>query len=249
MTWVGMSRLAKYWHQMAEAKTSTPASLSGLPCSAVSTGARSAVDAISTSAACRRVARRAASSAFQSRAALAAASKAASSCWRVHSGAWAKTSPVAGLRTPNVPSVGAASPAIVMTKSDMALLDCSCGRRPPTADPTILPPAPVPLNGAGSASREEPGNERIHRVSDPHPQGTVPGCGGNEGGGLVEETQEQRGGDLGITGHGNAFCGGPGKDFGQQGGTGHGIERPAGLEAEHRRGVGQDARHGRIGAG
>ena len=56
MIWVGMSRLAKYWHQMAEAKTSMPASLSGLPCSAVSTGARSAVEAISTSAACRRVA-------------------------------------------------------------------------------------------------------------------------------------------------------------------------------------------------
>ena len=45
MIWVGMSRLAKYWHQMAEAKTSMPASLSGLPCSAVSTGASSAVDA------------------------------------------------------------------------------------------------------------------------------------------------------------------------------------------------------------
>ena len=35
----GISRLAKYWHQMAEAKTSMPASPSGLPCSAVSTGA------------------------------------------------------------------------------------------------------------------------------------------------------------------------------------------------------------------
>src|SRR5277367_3562031 len=148
MIWVGISRLAKYWHQMAEAKTSMPASLSGLPCSAVSTGARSAVDAINTSAACSSVARRAASSAFQSRAALAAASKAA-----------------------------------------------------PTADPTILPPAPLPLNGAGSTSPEEPRNEGVHRVTDPHPQRTVLGCGGNEGGRLVEETQEQRGGDLRITGH------------------------------------------------
>ena len=85
-------------------------------------GASSAVEAMSTSAARSRTARRAASSAFQSRAALAAASKAASSCWRVHSGAWAKTSPVAGLRTPKVPSVGAASPAMVITKSVMALL-------------------------------------------------------------------------------------------------------------------------------
>ena len=58
MIWAGMSRLAKYWHQMAEAKTSTPASLSGLPCSAVSTGTSSAVDAISTSAACSSTARR-----------------------------------------------------------------------------------------------------------------------------------------------------------------------------------------------
>ena len=64
----------------------------------------------STSAALRRAARRAASSTFQSRDALAAASKAASSCWRVHSGASAKTSPVAGLRTPNVPSVGCGFP-------------------------------------------------------------------------------------------------------------------------------------------
>ena len=133
MTCGGISRLAKYWHQMAEAKTSMAASASGLPCSAVRTGASSADEAMSTSAAWSRMARRAASSAFQSRAALAAASKAASSCWRVHSGACAKTSPVAGLRTPNVSSVGAASPAMVMTKSDMALLGwVRCG--------DILPP-------------------------------------------------------------------------------------------------------------
>src|ERR1700733_3845221 len=227
MTWVGMSRLAKYCNQMAEAKTSTPASLSGLPCSAVNTGARSAVEAISTSAACSKRARRAASSAFQSRAALAAASKAASSCWRVQSGAWAKTSPVAGLRTPNVSSVGAASPAMVMTKSDMALLDCSCGRRPPPLMPQSSHPGRSRSMGrpfARSPSAEEPGKERIHRVPDPHLQHTVLGCGGNEGGRLVEETQEQRGGDLGITGHGDAFFGGPGEDLGPQRSTGHGIE-------------------------
>ena len=38
---VGISRLAKYWLQMAEANTSMPASPRGLPCSAVSTGASS----------------------------------------------------------------------------------------------------------------------------------------------------------------------------------------------------------------
>src|SRR5580700_7579774 len=196
MTWVGMSRLAKYWHQMAEAKTSMPASLSGLPCSAVNTGARSAVEAIKTSAACRRVARRAASSAFQSRAALAAASKAASSCGRVHSGAWAKTSPVAGLRTPKVSSVGTASPPMVMTKSDMALLDCSCGRRPPPLYATILPPAPARLNAAGPhhgarprRSAEEPPDELVHRIGDPAPQGPVGRRGGDEAGRLVEEAQ------------------------------------------------------------
>src|ERR1700722_4979410 len=173
MTWVGMSRLAKYCNHMAEAKTSTPASLSGLPCSAVNTGARSAVEAISTSAACSKRARRAASSAFQSRAALAAAAEAASSCWRVHSGAWAKTSPVAGLRTPNVASVGVASPAMVMTKSDMALLDCAgAGHSPLQTGPrsiTILPPGPAPLN----ESDEEPRDELVHRVADPPPQAPV----------------------------------------------------------------------------
>ena len=109
--------MAKYWDQMAEAKTSIPASASGLPCSAVSIGASSAGDASRTSAARSSTARRTSSSAFQSRAALAAASNAASSCWREHSGAWAKTSPVAGLRTPKVPSAGTASPAIVMVNS------------------------------------------------------------------------------------------------------------------------------------
>ena len=141
ITCVGISRFAKYWLQMAEAKTSMAASLSGLPCSAVSTGARSADEANSTSAACSRMARRAASSAFHSRVALAAASNAASSCWLVHAGAWAKTSPVAGLRTPNVSSAGAASPAMVMTKSGMALLGWTrCG--------DILSPGPTtPLDG------------------------------------------------------------------------------------------------------
>src|SRR5580698_1014987 len=189
MICAGMSRLAKYWHQMAEAKTSMPASLSGLPCSAVSTGARSAVAAIKTSAACSKRARRAASSAFQSRAALAAASKAAWSWWRVHSGAWAKTSPVAGLRTPNVSSVGAASPAMVMTKSDMALLDCSCGSRPPPLDNAILPPAPPRLNAVPGLHRrrphtstEEPCDELVHRVADPAPQGPVGRRGGDEAG-------------------------------------------------------------------
>ena len=173
MIWGGISRLAKYWHQMAEAKTSMPASLSGLPCSAVRTGASSAADASSTSAACSRTARRAASSAFQSRAALAAASKAASSCWRVHSGAWAKTSPVAGLRTPKVPSVGAASPAMVMTNSDMALLDCvahggipaPAGRRPRRS--SHLRRSPLNRDGRCGAQPKSLREELVHRVADP----------------------------------------------------------------------------------
>ena len=119
MTWGGVSMLAKYWHQMAAAKTSMLASPSGLPCSAVSTGARSAVEASSTSAMANRVWRRRASSAFQSLWALAAASKAASSCSRLHSGAWANTSPLAGLTTPNDSAAGTVSPPMVMTKSDM----------------------------------------------------------------------------------------------------------------------------------
>src|SRR5665213_1741083 len=65
------------------------------------------------------VLRRAASSSFQSRWALAAESKAASSWSRVHSGAWAKTSPFAGLITPNESEAGTESPPMVMTKSDM----------------------------------------------------------------------------------------------------------------------------------
>ena len=111
--------MAKYWHQMAAAKTSMLASASGLPCSAVRIGASSAAEASSTSAIFSRVWRRASSSDFQSRWALAAASKAASSCSRVHSGAWAKTSPLAGFTTPNDSAAGTVSPPMVMTKSDM----------------------------------------------------------------------------------------------------------------------------------
>ena len=55
MTWGGVSRLAKYWHQMAAAKTSMLASASGLPCSAVRIGASSAAEASSTSAIFSRV--------------------------------------------------------------------------------------------------------------------------------------------------------------------------------------------------
>ena len=101
MIWGGVSRLAKYWHQMAAANTSMLASASGLPCSEVRIGAISAPEASSTSAMVQSVARRASSSDFQSLWALEAASKAASSCSRLHSGAWAKTWPVAGLITPN----------------------------------------------------------------------------------------------------------------------------------------------------
>ncbi len=188
MIWGASSRLAKYWLQIAEAKTSMPASLSGLPCSAVRTGASSAVDAMSTSAACNRTARLAASSAFQSRAALAAASKAASSCWRVHSGAWAKTSPVAGFRTPNVPSVGAASPAMVMTNSDMVLLDCALWEGFPLPGRTsvllILPSGRPRLNRNGPAGR--PRRQRCvvwaaglgrgpRRAYSPMPSGRGPG--------------------------------------------------------------------------
>ncbi len=58
MTWGGVSRLAKYWHQMAAAKTSMLASARGLPCSEVSTGAISPPEANSTSAIFSSVARR-----------------------------------------------------------------------------------------------------------------------------------------------------------------------------------------------
>src|SRR5450631_219427 len=105
---------------MAAAKTSMPASASGLPCSDVKRGARSAVEASSTSATASSAARRAASSLFQSRAALAAASKAASSCCALHSGAWANTSPVAGFFTPNDSPTGTVSPPMVITLSVMA---------------------------------------------------------------------------------------------------------------------------------
>ena len=121
MTWGGVSRLAKYWHHMPEAKTSMVASASGLPCSAVRIGASSSAEAKSTSAMSRTVLRRAASSSFQSRWALAAESKAASSWSRVHSGAWAKTSPLAGLTTPKESAAGTVSPPMVMTKSDMVI--------------------------------------------------------------------------------------------------------------------------------
>ena len=79
MTWGGVSRLAKYWHHIPEAKTSMAAWSSGLPCSAVRIGATSSAEAKSTSAILSTVSRRAASSSFQSRWALAAESKAASS--------------------------------------------------------------------------------------------------------------------------------------------------------------------------
>src|SRR5664280_986122 len=106
---------------MAEAKTSTLASASGLPCSAVRMGASSPALANSASAMANKVARRADSSSRQSRWALAAASKAASSCSRVHSGAWANTSSVAGLTTPKDSAAGTESPPMVMTKSDMVI--------------------------------------------------------------------------------------------------------------------------------
>src|SRR5664280_454270 len=125
MTCGGVSRLAKYWHQMAEANTSMLASPSGFPCSAVSTGASSPEEARSTSAMANSVARRADSSDFQSRCALDAASKAPSSCSRLHSGAWANTSPLAGLTTPNESTAGTESPPMVMTKSDMWFPRCS----------------------------------------------------------------------------------------------------------------------------
>ena len=127
----GTSRFAKYWVQMAEANTSILGVGQRLALLGGEDRRQDVADARRTSAAAGSAARRAASSAFQSRAALAAASKAASSCWRVHSGAWANTSPVAGLRTSKVPSVGAASPAMVMTKSDMALLDLLVAGMPP----------------------------------------------------------------------------------------------------------------------
>ena len=57
MTCGGVSRLAKYWHQMAAAKTSMLASASGLPCSAVRIGASSPAEASRTSAIVSRVVR------------------------------------------------------------------------------------------------------------------------------------------------------------------------------------------------
>jgi hypothetical protein len=112
--------LAKYWHQMAAANTSMLASPRGLPCSAVRIGANSPAEASKVSAMASSVERRAPSSTRQSRWALDAASKAASSCWVLHSGAWANTSPLAGLTTPNDASAaGTVSPPMVMTKSDI----------------------------------------------------------------------------------------------------------------------------------
>ena len=67
MTSDGEARLAKYWHQMAAAKTSTLASPRGLPCSEVSSGAMSPDEASSTSAIFRRVWRRRSSSDFHPR--------------------------------------------------------------------------------------------------------------------------------------------------------------------------------------
>jgi hypothetical protein len=93
-----VSRLAKYWHQMAAAKTSTLASASGLPCSAVSTGADLAVEASSTSAIRSRVARP--PRRLPVPLGLGGGVEGGVELLAAALGASAKTSPVAGLRPP-----------------------------------------------------------------------------------------------------------------------------------------------------
>src|SRR5437899_9763945 len=52
---------------------------------------------------------------------------AASSCSRLHSGAWAYAAPVAGLSTSKVAAVGAADPPIVIVKSATGFPPCVSG--------------------------------------------------------------------------------------------------------------------------
>ena len=126
----------------------------------------------------------------------------------MHSGAWAKTSPVAGLRTPNVSSVGAASPAMVMTKSDMALLGCAHAEASPTGCDLAQPSShlrPALLNRRRRhAGRRQPKSlvdEGVHGGADPRRRARSDGCGGDEAGRLVEEAQEQGGGHVRIPRH------------------------------------------------
>src|SRR6202035_4010946 len=110
-------------------------------------------------------------------------------------------SPVAGLRTPKVPSVGAVSPAMVMTNSDMALLGGGRTRRIPYRRCDLARPSSHLARccsiGRGAfvnplaGSVEELPDEGVHGGPDPRRQGTVMGRGGDDGARLVEEAQHQ----------------------------------------------------------
>ena len=119
-TSTGIFSPAVTWNHTTPPITSSIAFASGFPCSWVSTCAISPTRALSASPQSRSVWRRFASSFRQLRSARCAASITPSSCAFEQSGACAKTSPVAGLTTPNVLSPATALPSIVMLNSDMA---------------------------------------------------------------------------------------------------------------------------------
>ena len=119
ITSTGIWRPAVTWNQTAAPNTSPIASFIGLPCSRTSTGAMSPARALSASATSSSALRRTSIEPCHARSAAFDDSIAASSCARLHSGASANTSPVAGLITPKRPAPATALPSMVMVKSDM----------------------------------------------------------------------------------------------------------------------------------
>ncbi len=77
----------------------------------------------------------------------------------------------------------------------------------------------------------------------------IEGCGGDEPGRLVEETEKQGGGHIRITGNVDAFGLGAGEAVFEEGQAGLGVELATGGHAENRGSVGQDAGDRGVGGG
>src|SRR5262245_45507122 len=162
-TSTGICSVAVYLNQKEAPKSSSVAFLSGLPCSRVRMGASSPICAWTAAAQSSSTWRRFASSRVQAWNARDAASIAASSCARLHSGAFAKALPVAGLITSNSLAPATALPSIVivysLTRWPPRLGDR--GRGPPTERSGLRLDTARP---EGRQARRSPGGRAASRV-------------------------------------------------------------------------------------